>query len=146
MRFAPVRSELEARRRDEVQQSRRHGVPGRRGRPGGLAGAGHEGGVHRGLVAHDADQAAAHLELGQQDLGHLGHRAAEHDHVEGAIGRSALGAIGGFVPIIRSGDFDVTKPAIRNGLLMTVVCVVFVVLCVKSFIEARKARQAGMVA
>jgi len=59
-------------------------------------------------------------------------------HLAAMVG--VLGAIGGFVPIIRSGDFDVMKPAIRNGLLMTVVCVVFVVLCVKSFIEARKAR------
>ncbi len=64
-------------------------------------------------------------------------------HLAAMVG--VLGAIGGFVPIIRSGDLDVTKPAIRNGLLMTVVCVVFVVLCVMSFIEARRARQAGTV-
>jgi hypothetical protein len=51
-----------------------------------------------------------------------------------------LGAIGGFVPIIRGGDFDLSKLAVRNGMLMTIVCVIFVVFCVKSFIEARKAR------
>ena len=62
-------------------------------------------------------------------------------HLAAMVG--VLGAVGGFVPIIRSGDFDFTKPAVRNGLLMTVVCVVFVVLCVQSFIEARKARKAN---
>ena len=63
-------------------------------------------------------------------------------HVAAMIG--VLGLIGGFVPIIRSGDFDLGKPAIRNGLLMSIVCAVFIYLCVQSFIEARKARDASV--
>ncbi len=63
-------------------------------------------------------------------------------HVAAMIG--VLGLIGGFVPIIRSGDFDLGKAAIRNGLLMSIVCAVFIYLCVQSFIEARKARDASV--
>ncbi len=59
-------------------------------------------------------------------------------HVAAMIG--VLGVIGGFVPIIRSGDFDFGKAAVRNGVLMSIVCAVFIYLCVQSFIEARKAR------
>jgi hypothetical protein len=40
-------------------------------------------GPHHRLVADDGEQAAADLELGQQAGGHFGHRAAEHDDVEG---------------------------------------------------------------
>jgi hypothetical protein len=61
-------------------------------------------------------------------------------HLAAMVG--VLGAAGGLVPILRSGEFDLAKPAVRTGLLMTFVCVFFVVLCVKSFIDARKARQA----
>ena len=53
------------------------------------------------------------------------------------------------MPLIRQAskgaEFDPTAPAARNGLLMTLVCVVFVGLCVKSFIDARKARDAKVV-
>ncbi len=62
-------------------------------------------------------------------------------HLAAVIG--VLGLVGGFVPLIRAGDFDVTKPAARNGLLMALICAIFVYFCVQSFIEARKARQAA---
>jgi hypothetical protein len=62
-------------------------------------------------------------------------------HVAALIG--VLGVIGGFAPIIRAGEFDLNKPSILNGLKMTVVCAIFVGLCVKSFIDARKAREAA---
>ena len=61
-------------------------------------------------------------------------------HLAAVIG--VLGLVGGFVPLIRAGDFDVAKPAARNGLLMALICAIFVYFCVQSFIEARKARQA----
>ncbi|MGL4419994.1 MAG: hypothetical protein ACRCZF_04960 [Gemmataceae bacterium] len=57
-----------------------------------------------------------------------------------------LGFFGGFAPLIRQAakgnDFDPTGPAAINGLIMAVVCAVFVGLCVRSFIQARKAREA----
>ncbi len=62
-------------------------------------------------------------------------------HVAAVIG--VLGLIGGFVPLIRAGDFDVAKPAARNGLLMALICAIFVYFCIQSFIEARKARDAA---
>ena len=62
-------------------------------------------------------------------------------HLAAVIG--ILGLVGGFVPMIRAGDFDVAKPAVRNGLLMALICAIFVYFCVQSFIEARKAREAA---
>jgi uncharacterized YccA/Bax inhibitor family protein len=63
-------------------------------------------------------------------------------HVAAMIG--LIGFIGGFVPIFRSETgFSFENPAIRTGLLMSLICGVFVGLCVKSFIDARKARIAG---
>jgi hypothetical protein len=58
-----------------------------------------------------------------------------------------VGAIGGFMPLVRqynkAGSFDPTKPSAISGEVMILVCAFFVVLCVKSFIDARKAaRQA----
>lgn len=53
-----------------------------------------------------------------------------------------VGVIGGFMPIMRSG-FDWNKIGVKIGLLMSLICAVFVGLCVKSFIDARKAREAG---
>ena len=64
-------------------------------------------------------------------------------HVAAMIG--LLGFVGGFVPIFRSKTgFDLNSMAIRSGLLMSLICVIFVALCVKSFIDARKAHEAGM--
>jgi hypothetical protein len=66
-------------------------------------------------------------------------------HLAAVVG--LLGFVGGFMPLIRQQSkglpLDPTAPAARNGLLMSLVCLVFVVLCVKSFIDARKARQAS---
>jgi hypothetical protein len=65
-------------------------------------------------------------------------------HLAAMVG--LLGFFGGFAPIIRAlangKELDFTAPAIRNGLMMTVICAAFVYLCVMSFREARKARQA----
>jgi len=59
-----------------------------------------------------------------------------------------LGAIGGFMPLQRqlknTGTIDLTKPSAISGELMILICAVFVGLCVKSFIEARKARKAAL--
>ena len=59
-----------------------------------------------------------------------------------------LGVLGGFAPVIRavtSADpdkgFDPSAPSQKNGLLMSLVCLVFVGLCVKSFVDARVARR-----
>jgi hypothetical protein len=58
-----------------------------------------------------------------------------------------FGAVGGFMPIIRqvnkTGTFDPMKPSAISGELMILICVVFVGLCVRSFILARKARKAA---
>jgi hypothetical protein len=66
-------------------------------------------------------------------------------HLAAVVG--LLGFLGGFMPLIRQQSkglpFDPTAPAARNGLLMSLVCLVFVVMCVKSFIDARKARAAA---
>ena len=65
-------------------------------------------------------------------------------HLAAMVG--LLGAIGGFMPLIRqynkTGSFDPTKPSAVAGGLMILICAVFVGLCVNSFIRARKARQA----
>ena len=56
-----------------------------------------------------------------------------------------IGAIGGFMPLVRqynkTGSFDPAKPSAVAGELMILICLVFVALCVNSFIQARKARQ-----
>jgi uncharacterized membrane protein len=58
-----------------------------------------------------------------------------------------VGALGGLMPLIRqyskTGTFDPTKPSAIAGELMILICVVFVGLCVNSFIQARKARKAN---
>jgi drug/metabolite transporter (DMT)-like permease len=65
-------------------------------------------------------------------------------HLAAMVG--LLGALGGFMPIIRqiskTGAFDPTKKSAVSGELMILVCVVFVGMCVNSFIQARKARKA----
>jgi hypothetical protein len=65
-------------------------------------------------------------------------------HIAALVG--VLGIFGGFMPIILTiaggKELEITKPSILSGLLMTLLCLVFVVLCVKSFIDARKAREA----
>ena len=59
-----------------------------------------------------------------------------------------VGALGGFMPLIRQmskpgADFDPLKKSAISGELMILVCVVFVGMCVNSFIQARKARKAA---
>ncbi len=61
-------------------------------------------------------------------------------HAAAVIG--VVGVIGGFMPVMRSG-FDWNKTGVKIGLLMSLICAVFVALCVKSFIDARKARTAA---
>ena len=66
-------------------------------------------------------------------------------HVAAVVG--VLGFVGGFAPIIRQQslgkEFDIKAPAVHNGLIMSAICAVFVYLCVTSFVDARKARQAA---
>jgi uncharacterized membrane protein len=66
-------------------------------------------------------------------------------HLAAMVG--LIGCLGGFMPLIRqiskSGSFDPTKPSALAGEAMIVICAVFVGLCVNSFIQARKARQAA---
>lgn len=65
-------------------------------------------------------------------------------HAAAVLG--VLGFLGGFAPVIRQQakglPFDLSAPAVYVGLLMSVVCFAFVALCIKSFMDARKARQA----
>jgi uncharacterized membrane protein HdeD (DUF308 family) len=65
-------------------------------------------------------------------------------HLAAMVG--LVGAIGGFMPLVRqynkTGEFDPAKPSAVAGELMILVCVVFVGMCVNSFIQARKAREA----
>ena len=61
-------------------------------------------------------------------------------HLAAVIG--VIGAIGGFMPIVR-GNLDFGKASVVAGILMVLLCSLFVGLCVRSFVQARKARQAG---
>lgn len=58
-----------------------------------------------------------------------------------------IGAVGVLARILtvmnKPGGFDPSKPAAIAQLVMLAVCVVFVVMCVKSFVDVRKARKAG---
>ncbi len=61
-------------------------------------------------------------------------------HAAAAV--ALLGVIGGLVPAaLRS--FAVEQVAVKVGLGMSALSAVFLFLCVRSFIAARKARQAG---
>ena len=67
-------------------------------------------------------------------------------HLAAMIG--LVGAIGGFMPLIRQmsnpeKEFNPLAKSAVAGELMIAVCVVFVGLCVNSFIQARKARKAA---
>ncbi len=66
-------------------------------------------------------------------------------HLAAMVG--LFGVLGGFMPLIRQNSkglpLDPTAPAALAGLLMSLICAAFVGLCVKSFIDARKARQAA---
>jgi peptidoglycan/LPS O-acetylase OafA/YrhL len=66
-------------------------------------------------------------------------------HLAAVLG--LLGFLGGFMPLQRQlskdGAIDVTKPSAVSGLVMSGLCLLLVVLCVNSFIQARKARKAA---
>jgi hypothetical protein len=58
-----------------------------------------------------------------------------------------VGFFGGFAPILRQvftgRELNLASPSAISGLAMAAICAVFVGMCVKSFIDARKARQAA---
>jgi hypothetical protein len=62
-------------------------------------------------------------------------------HIAAAIG--LLGAIGGIMPLIRS-NMDFSKASAVSGLLMIILCGLFVALCVRSFVLARVAKAEGL--
>jgi nitrate/nitrite transporter NarK len=62
-------------------------------------------------------------------------------HLAAAIG--LIGAIGGFMPLMRS-KMDFSKASAVSGVFMIVLCIIFVVLCVRSFVRARIARNQGL--
>lgn len=68
----------------------------------------------------------------------LPHQRKHFMHLAAVVG--LLGAIGGLVPMIRGG-LDLGKASVLAGVLMTLLSAIFEFLCVKSFIDARKARQ-----
>ncbi len=71
---------------------------------------------------------------------HVMHLAA----MLGVIG--ILGGLSRIVMKLAAGEtVDFSAPGPRNGLLTSAVCAVFVGLCVKSFIDARKARGRAVV-
>lgn len=51
-----------------------------------------------------------------------------------------VGFLGGFMPVFRS-NFDFNKASAVTGVLLSALSLIFVILCVKSFIDARKLRQ-----
>ena len=61
-------------------------------------------------------------------------------HIAALVG--VIGFAGGFMPLFRS-NFNFEKASAVSGLLMTSLSLLFVALCVKSFVDARKARSAG---
>lgn len=54
-----------------------------------------------------------------------------------------LGAVGGVMPL-RSNDFDLGRAGAVSGLLMMLLCLLFVLLCIRSFARARIARSEGL--
>jgi uncharacterized membrane protein len=66
-------------------------------------------------------------------------------HLAAIVG--VVGFAGGFMPLItyykKNNTIDLERPAAISGEVMILVCAVFVGLCVKSFIDARKARKAS---
>lgn len=76
--------------------------------------------------------------IGQKEsrLKHAMHGAA----IFGLLG--FLAPLGRLVPLLIKGEFTLT-PATGSMIMMLVICGIFVGLCVKSFIDVRKARQAA---
>lgn len=62
-------------------------------------------------------------------------------HLAAAVG--LIGALGGVMPLMRS-EMDFSKSSAVSGLLMIILCGLFVVLCVRSFVLSRIARHEGL--
>jgi hypothetical protein len=64
--------------------------------------------------------------------------------MHGAAAVGLFGAISGLAPIIvglaKGNGVNFGKSSVQHGLAMSVVCLLFVGLCVKSFVDARRAR------
>lgn len=60
-------------------------------------------------------------------------------HLAATVG--LLGTIGGFVPAVMR-KFDFSQTAVVVGLTMSAICLIFTLVCVRSFFAARKARLA----
>jgi hypothetical protein len=75
-------------------------------------------------------------------LGLLGRNDRLRKHVMHAA--AALGLVGLIVPLVRLlpklSELELDNPAVLEQVLMAVVCAVFVVLCVRSFVVARLRR------
>jgi hypothetical protein len=63
--------------------------------------------------------------------------------MHGAAVLGLLGTFGGLVPVFLR-KFDFSQTAVIVGSIMTLLSIVFLALCVKSFIDARKARAPGV--
>ena len=62
-------------------------------------------------------------------------------HLAAAVG--LIGALGGFMPIVlRKGDFELSS--VKSGILMVILCGLFVAMCIRSFVLARVARSEGL--
>jgi hypothetical protein len=62
-------------------------------------------------------------------------------HLAALVG--VFGAAGGVMPLTR-GPLDLEKASARSGILMIVLCGLFVILCIRSFVLARIARSEGL--
>jgi uncharacterized membrane protein (UPF0136 family) len=62
-------------------------------------------------------------------------------HLAALVG--LLGAIGGIMPLQRN-QMDMSKSGTVAGLIMVILCALFVVLCIRSFVLARIARSEGL--
>jgi Ca2+/Na+ antiporter len=62
-------------------------------------------------------------------------------HLAAAVG--VLGAAGGVMPLARN-DMDLSKSGTVAGLLMVVLCALFVILCIRSFVLIRIARSQSL--
>ena len=58
-------------------------------------------------------------------------------HLAAAL--ALLGVVGGTMPLFRN-SFDFTKLSVQYGAMMIVVCVIFLIICIRSFVQARVMR------
>ncbi len=65
--------------------------------------------------------------------------AARKHAMHAAAAFALIGAIGGFMPLMRS-KMDFEKASAVSGVLMIVLCALYVAICVRSFLRARAAR------